>query len=112
LAMPILRDERLLLIEHALTSNPGDARTLEAWAALVWTSPRTLARLFMKETSMSFGCWRDQFRALTALPRLVKGVRVTTLAAEFGYETPGAFAAMFKRVIGVAPTQYIAGERQ
>jgi AraC-like DNA-binding protein len=35
-------------------------------------------------------------------------MQITSLAAKFGYETPGAFAAMFKRVMGVAPSQYLA----
>jgi AraC-like DNA-binding protein len=106
--MPVLRDQRLLAVERTLLSDPGDTRTLEAWAAVAAASPRTLARLFLKETGMSFRCWRDQFRALTALPHLARGMQITSLAAKFGYETPSAFAAMFKRVMGVAPSQYLA----
>lgn len=107
--MPTLRDERLLAVEKALVSDPGDTRTLEAWASVAAASPRTLARLFLKETGMSFRCWRDQFRALTALPYLAQGMQITNLASKFGYETAGAFAAMFKRVMGVTPSQYLGG---
>jgi AraC-like DNA-binding protein len=110
-AMPPLRDHRLLAIEQAFASDPSDTRTLEAWAGLVGASPRTLARLFLKETRMSFRSWRDQLRALAALARLVEGVQITTLAVDFGYETPGAFASMFKRVMGVTPSQYLADDR-
>lgn len=106
--MPILRDAKLLTIEQALTCDPGDTRTLQQWATLVGASTRTLTRLFLKEAGMSFRQWRDRFRALAALPRLVEGALITTLALEFGYETPGAFAAMFKRVMGVTPSQYVA----
>lgn len=111
IVMPTLKDARLLTIEQALSSNPGDGRTLEQWAAYVGASARTLARLFLKETRMSFRCWRDQFRALAVLPELTNGSAITTLALEFGYETPSAFAAMFRRVMGVTPRQYLISSR-
>jgi AraC-like DNA-binding protein len=106
--MPVLRDERLLTVERALMSDPGDTRTLEAWAAVAAASPRTLARLFLRDSGMSFRCWRDQLRALTALPHLAQGMQITSVAEKFGYETSGAFAAMFKRVMGVTPSRYLA----
>ena len=106
--MPVLRDPRLLAIDRALASNPGDPRTLEQWAAVAGASARTLTRLFLRETSMSFRSWRDQFRALAAIPALANGKSVTALAMELGYETPAAFAAMFRRVTGLTPSQYVA----
>jgi AraC-like DNA-binding protein len=109
--MPLLRDSRLLTIEQALSADPADNRTLAQWASLVGAAPRTLTRLFLKESNMSFRLWRDQFRALSAIPRLIEGVSVTELAMEFGYETSGAFAGMFKRVMGASPSQYLAGDR-
>jgi AraC-like DNA-binding protein len=111
IVMPLLRDQRLITIEQALSANPADNRTLEQWANLVGTAPRTLTRLFLKESNMSFRLWRDQFRALSAIPHLIEGVAITELAMEFGYETPGAFAGMFKRVMGSSPSQYLAGDR-
>jgi len=112
LVMPLLRDPRLLAIEHAVSSNPGDNRTLEAWAERVGASSRTLTRLFLKESGMSFRSWRDQIRALSALPKLMDGVQITTLAIGMGYETPGAFSAMFKRVMGVTPSLYASLEKK
>ncbi len=112
LVMPLLRDSRLLMIEQAVSSNPGDTRTLEAWAEQVGTSSRTLTRLFLKESGMSFRSWRDQLRALSALPKLLDRVQVTRLAIEMGYETPGAFGAMFKRVMGVTPSMYASMEKE
>jgi AraC-like DNA-binding protein len=111
IAMPSLRDSRLITIEQALTSEPSSNRTLEEWATEVGASTRTLTRLFQRETGMSFRNWREQFRALTVLPRLVDGAPISTLAVEFGYETPAAFAAMFKRVMGVTPSQYLTDGR-
>ncbi len=109
--VPQLRDLRLLAIEKVLASDPGDTRTLEEWAAFAGASARTLARLFLRDAGMSFRSWREQFRAQASVPRLMEGDSVTTLAGEFGYETPGAFTAMFRRVMGTTPSQYLANVR-
>jgi AraC-like DNA-binding protein len=106
--MPRLRDTRLAAIEQALIADPGDTRTIDEWAVYAGASTRNLARLFEREAGMSFRQWREQFRALAAIPKLVAGESVTVLASEFGYDTPGAFAAMFRRVIGVTPSQYLS----
>lgn len=108
LAMPRLQDARLLIIERALSADPGDTRTIEEWADLAGASPRTLARLFLREVGMSFRSWREQFRALSALSRLMNGGSITTLASELGYETPSAFTAMFRRVMGMTPSQFLS----
>lgn len=106
--MPRFRDPRLLSIEEAFVTNPGDMRTIDEWAAFAGASTRNLARLFEREAGMSFRRWREQFRAMAAAPRLVNGESVTILASEFGYETPGAFTAMFRRVTGMTPSRYLA----
>jgi AraC-like DNA-binding protein/quercetin dioxygenase-like cupin family protein len=111
LTMPQLHDSRLLAIEQALLANPSDTRTLEEWAVLAGASPRNLARLFLKEAGMSFRFWRELLRAMTAVPRLMDGTSVARLAVELGYKTPGAFAAMFKRVMGITPSQYAATDK-
>lgn len=107
-AMPRLQDRRLLAIERALASNPGDPRTLDQWAEVAAASPRTLARLFLREAGMSFRSWREQFRAVGSISRLMEGHSISLLSTEFGYETPSAFTAMFRRVMGVTPSQFLA----
>jgi len=69
-------------------------------------SPRTAERLFVKETGMSFGRWRQQARLQFAVRRLSQGVAVTTVAFECGYDSVSAFIAMFKRALGSTPGQY------
>ena len=69
-------------------------------------SERTLARLFERETGMSFRAWRQQLRLLRALELLAAGTPVTRVALDLGYESTSAFSAMFRRVLGTAPTRY------
>jgi AraC-like DNA-binding protein len=81
-------------------------RTLDEWSAAAGASSRTLARLFRKETGMSFGAWRQQARLLDALRRLATGEAVTNVALDLGYASPSAFTSMFRRTLGRAPSRY------
>jgi AraC-like DNA-binding protein len=38
---------------------------------------------------------------------LAAGEPITRIALDLGYESPSAFTAMFKRVLGAPPSQYI-----
>src|SRR3546814_14812062 len=54
------RDVRLKRIAEALLADPADNRALGDWAKAAAASERTLARLFVRETGMTFGAWREQ----------------------------------------------------
>lgn len=106
LDLPIPTDSRLKKISDALTENPGNNRTLEAWGKGVGATSRTLARLFRLETGMSFRQWRQQMRILESLRRLGREEQVTTVALDLGYDSPSAFIAMFRKALGKTPGQY------
>lgn len=100
-------DPRLAAICEAVLLDPGSARTLDEWADRCHLSRRTLTRLFRRETGQSFSAWRQRVRLLEALARLGAGEAVTYVALDVGYDSPSAFAAMFKRELGAAPRQYL-----
>ena len=106
LQLPMPRDAKLNQLCHALLDAPGDQRPLEAWAATINTSARTLARHFQSETGLSFGAWRQQARVLEAMGRLANGAPVTQVALDLGYESVSAFSAMFRRASGASPSEY------
>ena len=106
LALPMPRDDRLRRVTDALRADPADNRSLEDWAAIVGASARTLARLFQRDTGMSFGAWRQQLRLLRGLEMIAAGQSVTTVALDLGYDSPSAFTAMFRRTLGTTPTRY------
>jgi len=108
LDLPMPRDPRLARICRALGGDPGSTRTLEDWGREAGGSGRTLARLFLRETGLTFAAWRQQARLLAALARLAAGEPVTRIALDLGYESPSAFAAMFKRALGAPPSRYLA----
>lgn len=106
LHIPMPRDPRVLRVCHEILENPGDVRTCATWGASTGASARTLERLFQKETGLSFGAWRRQVRLLAALNRLAAEVPIATVALDLGYDSPSAFTAMFKRVLGRPPTEF------
>lgn len=108
LYLPTPQDKRLKALCAALMEAPGSQRTLEQWATHVGASPRTLARLFHRELGCGFTTWRRQLRALTAVTRLGAGEPVKIVASEAGYETAGAFAEMFNKVMGRVPSRYFS----
>ena len=73
---------------------------------MVGASSRTLARIFLSDTGMTFRQWQQQVRLLEGLARLAEGHTVTETALSVGYETTSAFIAMFRRSLGVTPGQY------
>lgn len=109
LHLPSPADTRLKRICESLLRQPADDRTLHNWGRDVGASARTLARLFRRETGLSFGHWRAQARLLAALARLAAGEKITSVALDLGYDSPSAFAALFRRHFGVPPSQYFTG---
>lgn len=110
LHLPLPRDPRLRLVTDALFAEPADERSLDAWGESAGASARTLARLFVKETGLTFGRWRQQVRLLSAISLLAAGEPITTIAYELGYRSPSAFVAMFRRSLGVSPGRYLRSE--
>ena len=55
---------------------------------------------------MTFGQWRQQVRLITALEQLAGGAKVVDVAFNLGYNSPSAFATMFKRQFGASPSAY------
>lgn len=104
--MPV--DVRAKRVADALTENPADRRTLAALGRAVGASARTLARVFVAETGMSFGQWRTHLRVRAALADLADQTPVSVVASRVGYDTSSAFVAAFRRLAGVSPGAYFS----
>jgi AraC-like DNA-binding protein len=76
------------------------------WAKNAGVTLRTAARLFRRETGMSFGQWRLQLRLLTALEQLAEGDAVSNVALNVGYSDVSSFIAVFKAALGRTPAKY------
>ncbi|MET0384062.1 MAG: helix-turn-helix transcriptional regulator [Burkholderiaceae bacterium] len=106
LHLPQPADARLQRICARLSGQPDDVSTLADWAAELALDVKTIQRLFARDTGMTFGQWRQQARLLHALERLAGGDKVVDVALALGYDSPSAFATMFKRQFGRTPSAF------
>ncbi|WP_421954541.1 AraC family transcriptional regulator [Polaromonas sp.] len=114
-ALPVLplhlqmpADPRLLRICTLLQKRLNDPSTLADWAQRLAVDVKTVQRLFVKQTGMTFGQWRTQARLLRALELLATGEKVIDVALTLGYDSPSAFATMFRKQFGQTPSQFFA----
>ncbi|ABD87064.1 AraC family transcriptional regulator [Rhodopseudomonas palustris] len=108
LELPVSGHPKIAVIAAALTADPSDRRTLAEWAAQVAMSERSLKRLMVQETGLSFGRWRRQLHLVIALRELAGGATVQRVSSDLGYESATAFIVMFKKALGTTPTRYFA----
>jgi AraC-like DNA-binding protein len=95
------------LLEH-----PADGRELDAWAAELGVSGKTLARAFVHGTGSTFRDWRIHARLHAATRHLADGAAVQEVASRVGYTSVSSFIAAFKRRFGVTPARYAADLRR
>ncbi|MEI0695865.1 helix-turn-helix domain-containing protein [Pectobacterium aroidearum] len=108
LHLPMPTDVRLRKIVKTLMGDPADRGTVQTWARRVGLSERTLARLLVQETGMSFGRWRQQLQIMLAVKWLSTGASVQQVADGLGYESAGNFVTMFRKALGTSPGRYRA----
>jgi AraC-like DNA-binding protein len=114
-ALPVLplhlqmpTDRRLLEICDLLRERLDDPSTMGDWAQRLGINVKTIQRLFVKETGMTFGQWRQQARLLRALELLASREKIISVALALGYDSPSAFATMFRKQFGQTPSQFFS----
>ncbi len=104
--LPQPSDPRALRVVDLVRRDPADRAPLAALAPLAGASVRTIERLFLAETRMSFGAWRQRYRLMIALERLAEGQSVSSVSYAVGYDSPSGFIAAFKAMFGKTPGTY------
>jgi len=107
LHIPLPMAGPLLELCQAFLMHPDIHQSPQSWAQQLHVSLRTFNRGFRQQTGMSFIQWRQQACVVQALARLAAAQSVTRIALDFGYDSPGAFSTMFRRVLGNSPTTYL-----
>lgn len=106
LGLPFPADPRLERLCRNFLEHPAAQAGIDDWAAELGMSRRSFTRFFRAETGVSFVTWRQQACIFASLPRLSRGDPVTAVALDAGYENMAAFATMFRRMLGSAPSQW------
>jgi AraC-like DNA-binding protein/quercetin dioxygenase-like cupin family protein len=107
--LPMPRDPRLRRLVDAMTAEPATGGTVKEWAKHIGVGDRTLHRLLVEETGLTFGRWRRQLHIILAIQKMSRGATVQQVALELGYESASGFVTMFRKMLGVAPARYMAG---
>ncbi|WNW09954.1 helix-turn-helix transcriptional regulator [Pseudomonas sp. DTU_2021_1001937_2_SI_NGA_ILE_001] len=109
MSLPLPQDPRALQLCRQLQDTPDDARTLAEWGCQLGASEKTLRRILLRETGLSFRIWRQRLRLLGSIEELGRGVRVTQVALNFGYQSTSAYIAAFREHFGVTPGDFFSG---
>lgn len=106
------RDPRGAHVARMLSDDLNDSSSLEQICRSAGASKRTIERIFVEETRLTLGRWRQQLRLLRSLHLLATGMQVSRVAVDLGYSTPSAFISMFRKAFGVTPREYFLAESE
>lgn len=104
--LPEPQSDTLRRLCQQVREAPGEAWSSGQAAKVCSMSERTLNRHFQQQTSLTWSEWVRRAKLMEALIRLAQGHSVLRVALELGYGSHSAFSAMFRRVMGVAPSDY------
>lgn len=104
--LPEPESEPLRRLCQQIRQTSGESWSSGEAAAMLGMSGRTMNRHFQQQTGLSYGEWLRRARLLEALQRLAQGQPVLRVALELGYGSHSAFTAMFRRVMGISPSEY------
>ncbi|HCT5799840.1 AraC family transcriptional regulator [Enterobacter hormaechei] len=108
--LPEPESEALRHLCQQIRMAPGESWSSAQAAGIVGMSERTLNRHFQQQTGLSYGEWVRRARLLEALVRLAQGQPVLRVALDLGYGSHSAFTAMFRRVMGLSPSDYFRND--
>lgn len=90
-----------------LLHKPDEQHLTGSIAKASGMSERTMARVFHRETGLSFRDWRVRLRLLVAVEGLEATRNVTKTALDCGYDSISAFIAAFKRHFKKTPGEFL-----
>lgn len=106
--LPMPADARVRKVMERMTADPSDRATLEEWARRAGVGARTLNRILVEQTGLSFVRFRQQLHVLLAIQWLSSGETVQAVSADLGYVSASSFVTMFRKIAGTSPGRYMA----
>ncbi len=84
--------------------------SLHELAAEAAMSDRTFTRRFTAEAGLSFRAWRQRARIIASLDLLASGRPVKGIAHALQFESPAAYIASFRTLLGCTPNTFRQGQ--
>ncbi|WP_321146383.1 helix-turn-helix transcriptional regulator [Providencia alcalifaciens] len=121
--LPVFIDElQCATKEPTLLSLPQDRRfksldlerlppPLNQLAQTVGASEKTITRVFLKETGMSYQAWRQQWRFIKGIELLAQEKTYGFITQELGLASDSAFISFFRKMSGMTPREYSGESR-
>ena len=106
--IPEPQNIKIYKIAELFRDDPSNNLTLTEIAKIIHTSERTIERLFIQDTGMSFIEWRNRFRLVTSLEYLAENETVSTIANLVGFDHSSSYISAFKRLFGCTPKKYFS----
>jgi len=106
LSLPLPCDRRALHIAETLLKYPENHMTQVQLAKKWGLSVRTLSRVFIQQTGLSFSLWRQQAKILVSLQWLHAGVPINEVAMLSGYNNVSSYINVFRQRFGETPGQF------
>ncbi|MBX9268593.1 AraC family transcriptional regulator [Chromobacterium violaceum] len=103
--LPFPRDARLSSWLDGVRGGALPPR-LNQLADRAGASERTISRIFIRDTGMSYQAWRQQWRLLRAMELLADGMGASETAQRLAFASDSAFIAFFRQHTGETPARY------
>ncbi|MFC0226154.1 AraC family transcriptional regulator [Serratia aquatilis] len=84
---------------------------LNIFATTAGAGEKTISRIFMQETGLSYQQWRQQWRFLKSIELLSERNSISSIASALGFASDSAFVYFFKKMSGSTPRAYIPVSR-
>jgi AraC-like DNA-binding protein len=90
-----------------LLRTPEEQHLVHGLARTLGMSERTMARVFQRETGLSFREWRVRLKLLMSVEWLKSSRNVTATAFNCGYDSASAFISAFKKQFSTTPGEFL-----
>lgn len=99
-------DARAKNAAQTVLANTGHDISQVELAKHAGLSTRTLSRLFIQQTGLTFSQWRQKTKILRSLEYLQRGNAISQVALLVGYENVSSYIMAFRRFMGMTPGQF------
>jgi two-component system, response regulator YesN len=102
-----VKNKWIAAVEEYIEQHPYEDISLNYIAEELKVSPAYLSRLFKEETGKNFTDYMMSRKVAKAIQLMKSGIGITEIAERLGYLNLSSFTRMFKKMSGIAPSNYV-----